>query len=121
MKKKFKPNTKKILNEVKYTKTAAVLFVLNLILAVFVFLLNKRLPPELPILYGYSEGEKQLVSSRELVLPFVASGLIVVLNFIVTLLSKNKFVRLVLIATSFIAVIFSIVTVYKVISVVGNF
>ena len=102
-------------------KISLILFVVNAFFITFVLLIKNHLPPELPIFYGFGEGEKQLVPNHGLMYPFILSGGLIIVNLGISFLTANKIVKQFLITTSFIVVIFSIVTVYKVISLVGSF
>jgi len=95
--------------------------VLNLISILSVIILRNNLPPEVPLFYGFAEGEEQLTSVLSLTLPGIFSLIIVGVNFFVATLSQNNFLRHTLIVSSFFVSTLSLVTTFKIIFLVGSF
>lgn len=86
-----------------------------------VLLLQKRLPPEVPLFYGRAEGEAQLVSSWGLVIPAVFSALVAAANSAIASFLKDDFTKKVLVVSALIVSLFSAITTFKIIFLVGSF
>jgi len=92
--------------------------ILNLALVIFT---QNNLPPQIPLFYGFPEGEDQLGSSTSLLIPpSVAIG-IIVLNAIIILRLKNELMQKSLVVASFVVSVFSLVTTIKILLLVGRF
>ena len=79
------------------------------------------LPPQIPLYYGLPVGEEQLSPSLGLVVPGVVSLLILVVNFILIKITKEDFLKKVLMVVALIASFFAIITTFKIIFLVGSF
>jgi magnesium-transporting ATPase (P-type) len=82
--------------------------------------LKKLLPPEVPLMYGLPEGEEQLTTTNGLIVPAIASIVIIVANSSVSLILKNSFLKKTLILTTFVVTFFSTITIIKIFFLVGN-
>lgn len=93
---------------------------INMVTLVISLLAQKFLPPQIPLFYGLAEGEGQITPSLALVIPSLASALVVILNSFLSLVLKDDFLKKMLIlaglATSFLAT----VTTIKIILLVGS-
>jgi hypothetical protein len=97
----------------------AVIFI-NLALIGTVVLLRKNLPPEVPLLYGMPEGETQLVKTIFLTLPAFLTIFFSIINFLISIFVKEKFARQILIYSLIFLSFFSLVSIAKIIFLVGN-
>ena len=86
-----------------------------------VVLVQKKLPPQVPLLYGAAEGESQLVNSWALLVPSLFSVLAIIVNGAISSLTKDEFIRKILIFSALVVTLFSIVTTFKIILLVGSF
>ena len=86
-----------------------------------IVLLQKRLPPEIPLFYGLAKGEGQVAASTELIIPPVLSLSITFVNIAITSLIKNSFLRQALVATILVVTLFSLVATLKILLLVGYF
>jgi len=93
---------------------------LNLFLIFAVIFAQDLLPPEVPLLYGLPEGEKQLAASSLLTIPSALSLLIIFVNTTFSLFIKNDFIKKVLIASGIVITFFSTITTLKIFFLVGN-
>lgn len=98
---------------------AAVL--INILIIALVVLIQKLLPPQLPLFYGLPEGEEQLVSSLSLVIPNLASLIIIATNVILSYLLKDEFLKKFLIITAIGVSLFSAITTIKIVFLIGSF
>lgn len=92
--------------------------VLTVFLVIFV---QANLPPEVPLFYGFAEGQEQLSSPIGLVIPSICALMIVIINTILILKLKNGLVQKALITTSLVSAVFSFITTIKIILLVGSF
>jgi hypothetical protein len=95
--------------------------ILNSLNFVAVLVLQKNLPPQVPLFYGLTEGEQQLTSSLGLLIPSVYSFCLIIVNTTLSILLNNDFLKKILNTTSFIISLLSIITVAKIIYLVGYF
>ena len=86
-----------------------------------VLFIQGNLPPEIPLFYGFAEGEEQLSSPMGLLLPSICALTIVIVNTILILNLKNELLQKSLVVASFATTIFSFVTTVKIILIVGSF
>lgn len=112
---------KRILKKIPLNPQLVGLWGFNLLVIGFVFLVMDRLPPEVPLFYGKPRGEEQLVGRVMLVLPPAVSMLIALSNAIIIRLTKDVFLKNVLLGLAVTATLLSTITVFKIINLVGSF
>jgi hypothetical protein len=93
---------------------------INLILIVAVLVLKNNLPPQVPLLYGLAEGEEQLVPRILLTLPSLAAIIITSINFGLSFLVKDAFIKKILLATPIVVTFLATITCLKIIFLVGS-
>lgn len=93
----------------------------SVFLVLFVILVQRFLPPQVPLLYGSVVSEKQLVGSLGLIIPSLVSIVITFANIGLSFFTKDVFLKKALILTTFLVCIFSTVTTLKIIFLVGSF
>ncbi len=92
---------------------------LAIVIALFILMLNKSLPPKLPLLYSLSWGDPQLVSSQQL---FIIPSIIVLITLVNLILtwqlhpSQIFFKRILLFSSLLVSVILTI-TFFKIVFV----
>jgi hypothetical protein len=92
----------------------------NLLTAVCILLAQSKLPPEVPLFYGLPQGQAQLTKSIFLLIPTIISFSISLVNIFLMTLLKNDFLKKVLICASLTIAIFTSVTSFKIIFLVGD-
>jgi hypothetical protein len=92
--------------------------VITILLVIFI---QGSLPPEIPLFYGFAEGQEQLSSPIGLIIPSICSLTIVIINTMLILKLKNDLLKKSLIIASFATTFFSFVTTIKIILLVGSF
>lgn len=103
-----------------YTKEVSAALIINLMVIVFVFLIQKSLPPVIPLFYGMPYGSEQLTSSISLILPpLIAMAITVVNSFLITL-TNDDFLQKVLLVAMYTTTLLSTITVLKIVSLVSN-
>ncbi|KKR28820.1 hypothetical protein A2715_03690 [Candidatus Woesebacteria bacterium RIFCSPHIGHO2_01_FULL_39_32] len=96
-------------------------FIISIVGILLIFLLQSKLPPEVPLFYGLPEGEEQLTTSLGLTLPLVGSLIITILNTITVFFLQNSFLQKTLVLVSFAVSFLSFVTIVKITLLVGSF
>jgi hypothetical protein len=92
------------------------------VLSVITILAVKNLlPPVVPILYGKPEGAEQLVPVLGLLIAPLAALIIGVVNLIIAYFLKGAFLKKILVLGTFLVSILSLITVLKVVFLVGFF
>lgn len=95
--------------------------IINSINLLIVFAFQKNLPPQVPLFYGHTEGEQQLTSSLGLLIPGAYSLVLTVINTVLSIFLGNDYLKKVLIIASFTISLLSIITITKIILLVGYF
>lgn len=93
----------------------------NIFVIIFVFLVSKNLPPEVPIYYGRAVGEGQLAEKSFLILPPGISIALAIINTSLMKILKDDFLQKVLLGTLYAASLLSTITVVKIVFLVGSF
>lgn len=94
---------------------------INIFMVAIILLIQKWLPPQIPLFYGKPSGEEQLASSLALTLPSIVSLLILLINVSLAVVLKDEFLRKTLILTTIAVTFFSVITTIKIIFLVGSF
>lgn len=102
----------------RFVYVALTLNILNLIT---VLILQKNLPPQVPLFYGFAESEQQLTTTLGLIIPSIYSFAVVFINIIFTLFISSDYLKKILSIASFTISLLSIITVVKIIILVGFF
>lgn len=87
----------------------------NVLLIITIILISKKLPPQVPLYYGYPRGEKQLGSPTSLILPLVISSIFIALNSLFAYFIKQTFLKNTLIMGGLFAALLASVTIIKII------
>lgn len=103
---------------VKFVYTALFFSLLNIII---VLLMQKNLPPELPLFYGYTESDQQLTTPFGLLIPGAISLTVILINSTLSILIPNDFLKKTLSVTSFLISMLLLITVLKIIFLIGFF
>ncbi|HLE49203.1 MAG TPA: hypothetical protein VI819_04220 [Patescibacteria group bacterium] len=93
----------------------------NIIVIIGVLLFQKNLPPEIPLNYGLPRSTKQLAMPLEIIIPLIISLLIIIINNILAMITENNYLKRVLIIASYFTTIMSIITVVKIVFLIGIF
>ncbi len=115
------PYKSKFLENIALKKTVYAAISLCLLNILFVIISQNNLPPEVPLFYGFSEGEKQLSQKWGLLIPGAISLIIILFNLILSAMIKNKFLKETLSMTSFVVSFLFLITVFKIVLLVGFF
>ena len=95
--------------------------ILNISSVVFVLIIKNHLPPVVPLYYGLAKSEGQLASQTQLLIPNIASFMILATNILVSLITDNDFIEKILVVSAFAVSILSTITVIKIVFLVGSF
>jgi len=116
-----KKRLKEITDDIPFRRWVNFAVIVNLIIIAWVFLIINFLPPEVPLFYGFPEGQEQLGSVYLLALPSIISLGIVFLNILLGIFIKDEFLVKILTLTGVASTFFSLVTTLKIIFLVGGF
>lgn len=94
--------------------------VLILVSLASALIFQRNLPPEIPLFYGLAEGPEQLSNSLGLVIPSILSLVFLIINASLTFFVENNFLKQTLIIVAFAAALFSTITTFKIIFLVGS-
>ncbi len=94
--------------------------IINFTIIIFSLLIQKRLPPQIPIFYGLPQGEAQLSSPIGILIPSVSSLIFVLLNLFLINIIKDEFIKKVLVVAGLTTAVFASITVVKIIFLVGQ-
>ncbi len=109
------------LADLPFRRLIVVCVILNAVLAGIVLLSQKFLPPVVPLFYGLAEGEDQLVKSFFLVIPALASLVIILINSLIALKIQEDFLKKIIIFGGVAGTFFAYITTLKIIFLVGSF
>lgn len=110
---------KKVASRPKLILYICSICILLLTAILFLFSYN-RLPPEVPLYYGKPPGAKQIANKNLLLLPIALSFVIAGVNYLLSSLTKDQYLRYIFAALSVLVSLISAVTVIKIILLVGN-
>lgn len=117
-------NTKNIQDTIEKAIPTPKALYLSIFLAlsslIFVWIMQKALPPEIPLLYGLPEGEDQITNSVGLMIPNLIALASIVINATAAFFLEDKYMKTVLIYAGLAVVIFSTITTLKIIFLVGS-
>lgn len=116
-------NTRALANSFKtviYIKPTLLIIAANLLLMITIILLQKLIPPVVPLLYGKPTGEEQLTSRANLLIPPVLAIATNIINLALIQILKDNFLQKILLSLGFILTILSTITTLKIIFLIGN-
>lgn len=98
-----------------------VCLVLDIVCILAVIVSFSLLPPQVPLFYGLAKGAEQLAPRAFLVIPALASLLVLVINSAISLNVKDDFIKKVLILGAVTSTVFALTTTVKIMFLVGSF
>ena len=96
-------------------------FIMSVISILGIFLVKKFLPPVIPIFYGKPVGEDQLGTFWFFFIIPAVSILITTVNFLISMSAKDEFVKKVLAVSALVISLTGVITVIKIVLLVGFF
>lgn len=94
---------------------------ITLLTMLVVVAFSSFLPPQVPLFYGKPVGEGQLTSTFGLTIAPLTAILILIINSIVAMFTENTFIKKILIVGGFVSCLLAIITVLRIIFLVGFF
>jgi hypothetical protein len=116
----MKTDLQSFMKELEYKRQFLAVILVNIVGLVVLQFLGPNLPPEAPLLYANAAGEEQLIETRYLGLPFVICLLVCLINLVLVPSLEDKFLKQVLLGVSFVVSILALITVTKIVFLVGN-
>lgn len=98
-----------------YLLPTLIVLLINIAIIITIILISKKLPPQVPLYYGFPRGERQLATPLALILPVAISSLFVTLNTTFAYFTKPVFLKNILVFGAFFASFLSAITVIKII------
>lgn len=95
-------------------------WILNLAMVVLGFLGQGLIPPQIPVFYGFPQGEAQLSSPLGILIPPTLSLIFILLNLFLIKSIKDEFIKKILVITGLTTSIFASITVVKIFLLVGQ-
>lgn len=92
----------------------------NALVLILVILTQEVLPPIIPLFYGQPQGASQLAPKIFLVIPPAVALLVTGVNVCLSRTTKDDFLWSVLLGGSILTTVLSIITVVKIVLLVGN-
>lgn len=105
---------------IPYKNWSITLLIINIVATIVVFALRSILPPELPLFYGKPYGAEQLAPQNMLALPTIAALIICLVNTTINYFLKDEFLKKVLVGGMVAVTLLGLITVFKIIFLVGN-
>lgn len=103
------------------SKQTVILLSINGIFAALLLLLQKNLPPVIPLFYGEPTGMAQLAAKQAIFLPTIFTSVIVLINLVISTKVKDSLIRNALTWSSYLVTFLSIYTTVRILLLVGNF
>jgi len=106
--------------KVPFSKQVICCLLINLVMILLATLSIFVLPPEIPLLYGLPEGNDQLVKSWAITIPNLIAFILMFINTIFAINTKDEYIKKIIILAGFTATFFATITVIKIVFLVGN-
>ncbi len=100
---------------IPYIYPILIVLFINILLMITTALISKKLPPQVPLYYGFPRGEQQLGSPTALILPLAISSLFIAINSIFAYFTKPVFLKNTLVIGGFFASLLSAITIIKIV------
>jgi hypothetical protein len=94
-------------------------WIINILIILFSLLSLNRLPPQVPVFYGFPQGEAQLTPALGILIPPVSSLVFIFINLLLINTIKDDFIKKTLVIAGLATSIFASITVLKIIFLVG--
>jgi hypothetical protein len=104
-----------------FRRLVVIVLLINLSTGIAALLIQKNLPPEIPLYFGLPQGPAQLTSSIGLIIPVAISLSVAIINVTLTLFIPNEYLKKVLVIASVGLTFFSVITILKIAQLVGSF
>lgn len=118
---KISKKKNEIVQKVALPEYLLIASIVNFIVITFVIVTKSNLPPVVPLFYGVAYGSDRLVSSNFLILPSLLSLFFISINSIISFFVDDVFLKKTLTLAGLAATIFSVITVFNIILIVGNY
>jgi len=106
--------------KVPFSKQIIIFLLINLAMILLLGFSILILPPQIPLFYGLPDGDEQLAENWLITLPNFIALLTVFINSLLATKIKDEYIKKVIVITGFVVTIFAIITVFKILFLVGN-
>jgi hypothetical protein len=104
-----------------FLKLIYVSIAINVATIIGILSFKRFIPPEIPLFYGLPEGNAQVATNEELIIPSMVSLLVVLINISLSSLIQNEYLKRTLIIVSLIISLLSLITTLEIAFLVGSF
>lgn len=108
-------------SKLPFLKLIYISILLNVMTMLVILFLKKQIAPEIPLFYGLPEGNSQIATNEELIIPSMISLLVILTNITISAVLQNEFLKKVLIIVSLIITLLSLTTTLEIFFLIGNF
>lgn len=114
-----------LLEQIKETSTPlkslfTVSFIVNLAIILIGLVSTFILPPEIPLFFGLPKNNSQLASNYMIIIPSLASTVMIFFNFLIALKINGQYLKKALAFTSILITMLNIIATFKIIFLVGS-
>jgi hypothetical protein len=106
--------------KVPFGKQIIMFLLINLAMILLLVFSILILPPQIPLFYGLPDGEEQLAANWLITLPNFIALFTVFINSLLATKIKDEYIKKVIVIAGFVVTIFAIITVFKILFLVGN-
>lgn len=109
------------LSKIPFRNLIFLSLIINLVALALVIVLQRHLPPQVPLFYGLPKTKEQLANSSSLIIPSIVAIGIMLLNILISQITNEEFFKKTLILTGTVSAFLSIITTVKIIILIGSF
>ena len=110
-----------LLKKIPFRNLIFLSLIINLAALALVIVLQRNLPPQIPLFYGLPKTKEQLASSTSLIIPSIIAIGVMFLNILISQITKVEFLKKTLIIIGAVCSFLSIITTVKIIFLIGSF
>lgn len=108
------------LNKIPFKGYFRASLILNISVILLGLLVQKLLPPQIPVFYGFPQGEAQLFPPIGILLPSALSLIFILINLFLINVIKDEFIKKTLVIAGLVTAVFAGVTAVKIFFLVGQ-
>lgn len=109
------------LNKIPFRNLIFLSLIINLTALALVIVLQRNLPPQIPLFYGLPKTKEQLSGSSSLIIPSIIAIGVMLINILISQITNEEFFKKTLILTGTVSAFLSIITTVKIIFLIGSF
>lgn len=103
-----------------FTRISVICIGINILTILLVLILQKHLPPLVPLYYGLPVSKSQLTPPLGLTIPALTSTAIIIINWALLKIAKDQFIEKILSGICIATTILSLITTINIFATVGK-